>query len=207
MSGFAHTRPDGLLARAIVRAVARRAPDQVVADEGREAALGKGGQSSASGSGGVYLNRWVIWGRDPNGARLLLHEILRPDADMRLHNHPWRWAVALVISGGYAELRLTDFAGARHVLTWRWPWRIYRLTGTDFHRIAHLKGRASWSLFLHGPRRQRWGFLAPDGETGAVFDMFAHARPPSRPPSCAPSRAPGAGPVLMFSRDDEGGGA
>lgn len=168
MRQFSHTRPAGPVARAIVALVTWRRPDQVVRDEGREA---------AAQPGGVYLNRWVILGRNPDGARLLLHEILRPDADPRLHNHPWRWAVALVISGGYAELRLTDFAGARHGLTWRRPWRVYRLTGKDFHRIADLKERASWSLFLHGPRRQRWGFLAPWGERRAVFEMFRDARP------------------------------
>lgn len=204
MTYHAHTRPAGLLARLLTSIVCRRAPDQVIAaDDGRQC------QRTADASGGVYVNRWVLWssgfnwrfwrasfwrqsvGQGQNrmsdasrhGARLLLHEVLRPDADMRPHNHPWDWAFALVISGGYMEVRLTDFCGVRIASRWRWPWRPYRLSGTDFHRISNLHQRASWSLFLHGPRRHGWGFVeaapAEDGSDnwGARFAPFVADMP------------------------------
>ncbi|WP_461495014.1 hypothetical protein [Pyruvatibacter sp.] len=188
MTYHAQTRPAGLIARCLTAIVCRRAPDQVIAD--------------AACPSGVYVNRWVLWSSGFNwrfwrkqdrmgaasrhGARLLLHEVLRADADMRPHNHPWDWAFALVISGGYAEVRLTDFCGVRLATTWRWPWRLYRLSGTDFHRISGLRERASWSLFLHGPRRHGWGFIEAlppeDGSDcwGARFDPF---EPDSHPPT------------------------
>lgn len=180
MTYHALTRPTGIVAGFLAALICRRAPDQVIADRNCPS--------------GVYMNRWVLWSSGFSwrfwlkqdrmsdasrwGARLLLHEVLRADADARPHNHPWDWAFALVISGGYLEVRLTDLCGVRLATTWRWPWRLYRLSGTDFHRISHLSQRASWSLFLHGPRRHGWGFVEAeppkDGSEnwGARFEPF-----------------------------------
>lgn len=192
MTYHAHTLPSGRIARLIARIVCRRAPDEVIRDEGRivrvksaalwpSSVLEEGLHIRVPPPGGIYMNRWVLWSsggsrkdrmsdKARRGARLLLHEVLRADADPRPHNHPWRWAVALVISGGYCEVRMTDFRGVRLARTWRWPWRPYLMTGTSFHRIDTLKERASWSLFLHGPRRHGWGFVeaVPDDRSGSA---------------------------------------
>lgn len=61
--------------------------------------------------GDVYMQRYRVFGWMPGnsgspGPNLYLHRFLRPDEDGELHNHPWRWAVSVMLAGGYAEERL-----------------------------------------------------------------------------------------------------
>ena len=60
--------------------------------------------------GALYLQRFRIVG-DMMGRHawfpftVYLHRFERPDNDRHLHNHPWPWAVSLVLTGGYDEVR------------------------------------------------------------------------------------------------------
>ncbi len=102
------------------------------------------------------------------GCRLFLHHFHRPDAEQHLHNHPWSWARALVLAGGYDEERLLDVvSNAPHemplvITKERTVRRWNSLTGDDYHRVLRLHDD-TWTLFLTGPRRDDWGFLV-DGE-------------------------------------------
>lgn len=122
-----------------------------------------------------YLTRYYLLGGprtegmdpDPDAPRerkkwfgLYLHRFHRSDDATELHNHPWKWAISLVLKAGYVEFRKQEFAGD--------PWIQYRevrpgalnwLTDRDFHRVELDRGDA-WTLFLTGPRVQDWGFLA-----------------------------------------------
>jgi len=112
-----------------------------------------------------YLTRWYLIGTSPaqGGARgkwgLYLHQFNKSDSPEALHNHPWRWAVSLVLKGGYWELRE---AGNWH---WRAPGDFNFLDADTFHRVALDYDEApAYTLFLVGPRIQGWGFLSR--ETG-----------------------------------------
>lgn len=99
------------------------------------------------------------------GVTVYLHHYVRSDPDRGLHDHPWSWAIALPLCGGYWEERLDGFdaAGPRRRVRRRRPGLPYRMTGRDFHRVVIRPGmRSSWSLFVHGPYRKGWGFLRPD---------------------------------------------
>lgn len=116
---------------------------------------------------GVPLFERYLLGRLPRlgrwgGGVAYLHHYLRSDPDNSLHDHPWDWAVALPLAGGYDEVRLAGFDtnGMRLHIARRRCGRPYRLTGADFHRVA-LCGPSSWSLFIHGPFTKGWGFLRP----------------------------------------------
>ena len=91
-----------------------------------------------------------------------LHHFHRPDDDRELHNHPWPWAVSLVLAGGYDELR-RDCGEHEHVLRQR----RYRagsvnvLRADTFHRITALEG-APWTLFIVARKVQGWGYYMPD---------------------------------------------
>jgi hypothetical protein len=98
----------------------------------------------------------------PTGWNSFLHHIRRGDEAWELHNHPWRWWVSIVLSGGYREERLErGWAGVRiRVLR---PGSINFMTDSAFHRIDVLdERRGCWTLFLHGPKSQGWGFLDRD---------------------------------------------
>ncbi|MBI3453992.1 MAG: hypothetical protein HY057_14385 [Rhodospirillales bacterium] len=98
--------------------------------------------------------------RLPGGGAAYLHHYLRSDPDRGPHDHPWNWAVAVPLAGGYVEERLAGFnrQGTRLRCRRRRVFLPYRLTGADFHRVI-CPDNTNWSLFVHGPRRKGWGFV------------------------------------------------
>jgi len=120
-----------------------------------------------------YLERYYVG--QLFGATFYLHRFVSNDEEPHLHNHPWGWGRALVLTGGYDEEVVTDLcphatpAGGsgciteRRRITW---WN--KVNGNHFHRIANA-APGTWTLFFHGPRTQvkmgeetkpkGWGFL------------------------------------------------
>jgi hypothetical protein len=101
------------------------------------------------------------WGNTIKGAiwpnkswAIYLHHFHRSDVDRELHNHPWRWAVSLILVGGYREERRV---GNRVTYRFLRPGMLNILTDKDFHRVD-LVEKDAWSLFLTGPKIQGWGF-------------------------------------------------
>jgi len=129
-------------------------------------------------NGALYLERyelvrccgWVVY----------LHRFELPDAEPWLHDHPWRWALALPLLGGYLEARLQHLDGydgpvVRFIE--RRPWRPYVLRAHDFHRIEALARRECWTLFVHSPRFRMWGFLRRlEAGTTAYWQPFQKSR-------------------------------
>lgn len=108
--------------------------------------------------GGVspYLSRWYLHDhRRGKGIAVFLHKFHRGDDDMECHNHPWRWSIAIILSGGYVEERRE---GDRVVSRIVRPGTINAIRATDFHRVDLLSDE-SWSLFIAGPKTGKsWGF-------------------------------------------------
>lgn len=95
---------------------------------------------------------------------LYLHHMHAPDADPSLHNHPWPWAVSLVLLGGYRELRIAgDGDGLDSRLVYaaflngtdpNWPTWVDRrwlmapalnvIRGETYHRIDALENIRRW---------------------------------------------------------------
>lgn len=110
-------------------------------------------------SGRPYLERY--WVGRVLGVTVYLHRFLTSDGERHLHDHPWPWSVGIPLTGGYDEERLHGMDPHRGMLLGmerRRPWRWTRLGALDFHRIATVRPR-TWTLFIHGPRTKRWGFL------------------------------------------------
>jgi len=103
----------------------------------------------------------IVWRQGP--IALHLHEIHQSDTEQELHSHPWRWAVSLILSGGYVEERRDNRTGTVRVRRVR-PGQLVFLRAGDYHRLD-LIGRPCWSLFLAGPRTTTWWFW--NRETGA----------------------------------------
>lgn len=150
------------------------------------------------------LPSWRVWwarvrARLPN---LYLHQMINPDLDTCLHDHPWPWAVSWIMLGGYTEHRAPASLFTKGMITEheRKAPALNVLRGTDFHRIADIekidcrymtrKGRMgvcrqpdccgnqwknTWTLFLAGPRRRAkpWGYLVPG--RGYVHHRERHA--------------------------------
>lgn len=103
--------------------------------------------------GSLYLRRIYLL------PFLYLHRIAQADSDRHLHNHPWKWARSLILSGGYLEAYQDGVASA---WTWRTPGKVVKLGSSLYHRIA-LVEPGTWTLFLTGPRTQSWGFITENG--------------------------------------------
>lgn len=113
--------------------------------------------------GAPLFERSVVFhGRLPfiGEVTVYLHHYLVSDPDRGLHDHPWPWAIALPLAGGYWEERLLGIGRTlRKVTRRRRPFVPYRLTGHDFHRVV-LGEPTSWSLFVTGANAFKpWGFL------------------------------------------------
>lgn len=157
-----------------------------------------------------YLSRWYLIGEPPptdetgqtlpsaGGPRfgVFLHRFHRSDQDAALHNHPWEWARALILAGGYVEERRVDGPGdrsvrirradsdgitrfcaihgvSRHI---RRPGSWVHINADDYHRVDLLEDD-SWSLFIAGPKVASWGFWdRHTGETLPWREFIAKAR-------------------------------
>lgn len=113
--------------------------------------------------GSPYLERY--WLGRGMGVTAYLHRFVGRDGDRNLHDHPWRWSLSIVLTGGYLEARLRWFDPS---LTTGWNERVRRIGGWrrlnwigcgDFHQIVRVDPE-TWTLFMHGPRVKGWGFLS-----------------------------------------------
>lgn len=115
------------------------------------------------GDGAPKLHRRYLLGTGKTFG-VFLHHFVGSDEPDVFHDHPWTWGVSLVLRGGYVEERCDRTGGSlvRRVLR---PGRLNVLRPGDFHRVELRGGRPAWTLFVHGPKVRRWGFL--DRVTGA----------------------------------------
>jgi len=107
-------------------------------------------------NGQPYLERFYVGG--VFGWCIYLHRFVASDPDRGVHDHPWRRAVSLVLTGGYREVRLRDRERHTTVIRRVRPLSVNLIRGEDFHRVL-LDVPEAWTLFLHGPRVKGWGFL------------------------------------------------
>lgn len=108
--------------------------------------------------GALYLSRYRVLGWMPGSDwrwpfSVYLHRFHLPDQDEALHNHPWKWAVSLILTGEYLEVQPDTWL-------WREPGSIRVIRDTDYHRVDRLRGE-TWTLFITGPKVKSWGFMVP----------------------------------------------
>lgn len=112
--------------------------------------------------GKPYLTRYYLFGADRERGNLFLHHFHSSDQGEELHNHPWRWGVSLILSGGYREERCRGGVNGvwDYSVHMREPWSFGRFTDQDFHRADLFDpARGCWTLFACGRRYKSWGFL------------------------------------------------
>jgi hypothetical protein len=103
--------------------------------------------------GKPYLVRYYLLNCKYLGFSIFLHHFISPDNDRALHDHPWKWALSLILSGGYIEQRLTGYRAIQRG-------NFNLIKPKDFHRIEALDCyQQTWSLFIAGPHYRDWGFL------------------------------------------------
>jgi len=129
----------------------------------------------------------------PDGVGVYLHRFHQGDTGW-MHNHPWEWALSLVLEHGYREERVDPITlhGQRGIPTaeghgyttndWR-PRDVNLITHDTFHRVTLLgewrgQGDDDWAvlepttLFVTGPKTGTWGFW--DEENGRCVPWREH---------------------------------
>lgn len=136
----------------------------------------------------------IQWSKLPFG--IYLHRFHRSDEDRELHNHPWRWAVSLILSGGYVEERKANMPKGWPLVFQRTRKRVFvpgdinRITSNDFHRVELLDScqvhaadgscevgfEHTWTLFVVGPKFQGWGFWNKSTEKFTPWRAFLQSK-------------------------------
>lgn len=121
--------------------------------------------------GEPYLERY--WLFSLFGITAYLHRFVAADIDEGPHDHPWPYALSLILTGGYTEDRghihpKKGFAGREQQLK---PWRINLIRGHDFHRIKRAQPE-TWTLFIHTRSCQPWGFIATTTDGARYHQPF-----------------------------------
>lgn len=105
-----------------------------------------------------YLERYYLG--QFRGRTAYLHRFVAQDGDEGFHDHPWK-AVSLCLCGWYRSQRLTGLDPLGPPM-YEWEhMRIFKrshLGLMDFHKINRTRCE-TWTLFIHGKRIKRWGFL------------------------------------------------
>jgi len=129
---------------------------------------------------GPYLERYYVGCF--KGVTFYLHRFVSSDSEDHIHNHPWRYALSVILTGGYVEEICHDIApsaGPSGCVTYRRRVRWFnRVDGNRFHRIHDAKP-GTWTLFMHSERIQGkgWGFLK---QCGDVTVFVPHGSSPRR---------------------------
>jgi hypothetical protein len=117
--------------------------------------------------GEPYLERYHLF-RLPGGGGVYIHRFIDSDPDRGLHDHPWKSAVSLILSGSYKELRLAEENNKKSVVDRIMKsWHLNIINGDDYHRIVMHGDTPVWTLFAHTAKVKDWGFLrvTENGET------------------------------------------
>lgn len=100
-----------------------------------------------------------------------LHRFVAGDGDRHLHNHPWDVSLSFILRGGYRQQVPTKdvvlgnpvdlvtqafHAGDMNVIR-----------ANDYHQIIDVDIE-TWTVFVHTPTSQSWGFLEGDLNSGAT---------------------------------------
>lgn len=109
--------------------------------------------------GQPYLERYLMG--TVLGTRVYLHRFVASDPD-GLHDHPFRYALSLILAGRYLEHRW----GSQRMRRWA-NW----LGPDDFHRVELLDERDVWTIFIHTARVRPWGFIRSLGAEGSGSDL------------------------------------
>lgn len=115
--------------------------------------------TTISVKGTPYLTRHYVLLKDWKFFNIYIHHFHTSDQGDELHNHPWKWALSYIVSGGYKEeFRKNDEVYMRVVL----PNTFHTVKHNVFHRVDLFDTKnGAWSIFFAGPRitkRPEWGF-------------------------------------------------
>ena len=91
-----------------------------------------------------------------------------------LHNHPWRWFVSIVLSGGYQQD--IYYSDKRKTASERIRFVNFFFGSNRYHAIRYLPKGKAWTLVLVPPKMKRsnWGYWDSVQQKHVVDDQIGH---------------------------------
>lgn len=120
-----------------------------------------------------YLTRYYLFGKDMKYFNIFIHEFHNSDLEEDLHNHPFKYSLSFILSGGYKEYLYKNGKASYKI---RKPFSFNFLNNKIFHKVELLE-KKSWSIFFAGPRFSDWGFLNPTTKTFKHWSSSKNAIP------------------------------
>jgi hypothetical protein len=141
-------------------------------------------------NGQPYLKRKYLLPKRMRGSwwpGVFLHKFYQSDNDRNPHNHPWRFAVSLILTGGYTEQRY--YSPLRQAIDSRWRdntyegvWRRFLrrplsfnvIRSNDFHKAELLDPKnGAWTLFVAWGHKKaepgmEWGFMDTENKRAGL---------------------------------------
>jgi hypothetical protein len=118
----------------------------------------------------AYMYRWIF--QIPFGG-VRLQKITRSDLERHLHNHPFDFMTIRLWGNGYYEetpaygngITPENWVemGMPTKLAYHKPFSILFRRANDLHRLSLKDEKPQWTLFIHGPCLQDWGFHTENG--------------------------------------------
>jgi len=120
-------------------------------------------------TGTPYLWRGYLGNKGANqDVGVFLHRFVSPD-EFEYHCHPWAYSHSFILAGRYVEDRVLSLEinhdertavldGSTRRVREFGPGDVNVILGSTFHRIQLITSEV-WTLFVHGPRVQDWGFV------------------------------------------------
>lgn len=102
-----------------------------------------------------YLERYYIgtlfkW-------RFYLHRFVDTDVNEGTHNHPWNYAISIVLLGSYIQEVGIPGKSSYSVIS-----LVNFISQNNIHRIVSCENE-TWTLFFHSPKKYDWGFFDEHG--------------------------------------------
>lgn len=125
---------------------------------------------ATDGTGPVsFWRRPVAWCFQRLGIAIRVHHILRSDQGRDPHDHPWPF-MTVILKGGYFEHRF-DKTGAWAGSKWHGAGSVLFRRAADYHMLELPRGETAWTLFITGPKVQKWGFK-PLNQPKIPYDQY-----------------------------------
>ena len=129
----------------------------------------------------AYLERYHLM-RLPFGIHIYLHRFVASDPGRALHNHPWKSALSLVLSGQYNETRLGNHEQNYNLIQRSiHAGSLNYISGKIYHRINLNKNEEVWTLFIHSASHRSWGFLNTENRQFSYTDHQQTIKASSNP--------------------------
>lgn len=114
--------------------------------------------------GRPFLYRYHLFMLTNNGPGICIHNFVKSDPDRGYHDHPWKYGLSFILSGGYTERIYNKDSDIGYDTYEHKTWDFNLIRGEDsYHRVMLDEGKDAWSIFFFTKRCKTWNMITLNG--------------------------------------------